>query len=117
MRLAILLFCLSLGACAQSPPATRTVTLTWEDPSNPTGTTYTVYKTNNPAAPTSAFVVVARNITVKTFVETGVVPGLYRYYVTSVLGGAESLPSNIASADAKPFAPLSFRAVADAEVP
>lgn len=116
VKVAIQILCLSLCACAQTP-GTRTVTLTWTDTANPVGTTYTVYKTSDLAAPLSAYVVVARNITAKTYVETGVIPGIYRYYVKAVYNNSESIPSNTADADAKPFAPLLLRAETTVEVP
>ncbi len=116
MKLAILLLSLALSACAQTP-ATRTVTLTWVDTVNPAGTTYTIYKSSNPTAQTPTFAVLASGVTAKSYVDAGVVPGLYRYYVKAVFNNSESVPSNSADADAKPFPPLSFRAEANVEVP
>lgn len=107
MKNIFLVLFLSLSACSNAQEqTTRTVTLTWTDTANPAGTTYSVYKTTNPSAPLSAYVRVAQGITAKTYVDAGLIPGVYKYYVTAVFNTSESLPSNTADADAKPFSPI-----------
>lgn len=97
--LVVLLLVYSLTVLAQPP--TRTVTLNWVDTSNPAGTTYTVYRA--PVTATLTYVKMAQNIAAKTWSESGVTPGVYRYYVTAVFNNAESLPSPTADADVKPY--------------
>lgn len=96
------LFIFACLLAAQTP--TRTVTLTWEDTRNPTGTTYNVYRASGACSVAPDFAKVnAAPITAKTYDQTGVVPGKYCYVVRAEYDGMESGDSNQATAQAKPF--------------
>lgn len=105
MKLLIFLL-LSVAAFAQ----THSVTLTWVDASNPTGTTYSVYRATGLCSGTPVFSKLASAITTKTYPDTTVTPGNYCYVVTANFQGAESAQSNTVSPAVQPFAPtgLSF---------
>jgi hypothetical protein len=83
---------------------------------NPSGTTYSVYKSSTVPPAVPVFTKIAQGVAAKTYVDAGVTPGVYKYYVTAVLNTSESVPSNIADADAKPFIPLLLRAEVDVVV-
>lgn len=63
--------------------------LAWNDTVNPSGTTYNVYRGTQVAGP---FVAIVTGLTVLTFTDS-VSAGRYCYYITSVNGGGESVPS------------------------
>lgn len=69
--LAILLFTVS----ALAAQTTHSVTLTWVDASNPTGTTYSVYRASGLCSGTPTFSKIASAVAVKTFSDTTVTPG------------------------------------------
>lgn len=96
----LLLLALAGGCCF----AQRTVTLTWTDTQNPTGTTYSVKRATGLCSGTPTFSTVATAVTTKTYSEP-VAVGNYCYVVTSILGAIESAPSNSAGATALPFPP------------
>lgn len=106
--LVIILALFSIPSSAQA--ANHSVTLTWVDASNPTGTTYSVYRATGLCSGTPVFSKLASAITAKTYPDTTVTPGNYCYVVTANFQGAESAQSNTVSPAVQPFAPtgLSF---------
>jgi hypothetical protein len=105
--IAVLFFALSLSASAQ---AAHSVNLTWADSTNPTGTTYNVYRATGLCSGTPAFSKIASAVAAKTYQDSTVTPGNYCYAVTASLFGAESPQSNTVNPSIQPFAPtgLSF---------
>jgi hypothetical protein len=105
-----LLAFLLLTVSALAAQTTHSVTLTWVDASNPTGTTYNVYRASGLCSGTPVFSKIASAVAVKTFSDTTVTPGNYCYAVTASLSGAESAQSNTVNPAIQPFAPtgLSF---------
>jgi len=101
MKLAILLLTLAALTFGQA----HTVTLTWTDLTNPTGTTYTIYRANGACSGTPTYVSIASAVAVKTYDDAGVNPGKYCYAVTASYGGEESDYSDSAVAQVKPFKP------------
>lgn len=108
---------LASGLAAQS---THSVTLTWTDPNNPSGTTYNVYKMAA-ACPALPPATVAQALTVGftklnsaaittlTSTDTAVSSGgTYCYVITAVSGSTESNPSPQAGATVLPFSPASL---------
>lgn len=89
----------------------RTVTLTWDDLLNPTGTTYTVYRANGACSATPNYVALAPAVVVKTYDDVGVSPGKYCYTVTAVYGGEESVYADPAVAQVKPNKPTGLTVV------
>lgn len=83
----------------------RTVTLTWTDAVNPTGTTYTVKRAVGLCSGTPTYSTVATGITAKTFQDANVAVGNYCYVVTATFSGLESSPSNSAGAAVLPAPP------------
>ena len=110
MRLLIIILGISVAAFCQPTP--HSVTLSWDDTQNPTGTTYNLYRaplrcsqSTNPA-----FAAIASGITAKTYVDTPVSVGNYCYTVRASLDGVESLDSNYATAEVRPFPPTNHKA-------
>ncbi|HVA95612.1 MAG TPA: hypothetical protein VNI36_12005 [Candidatus Dormibacteraeota bacterium] len=101
---ALLLFaCCCVPARAQS----HAVSLQW-NPSTDAGVNYNLYRLTGacPASGTAGFSkITAAPITGTAYTDSGVAPGAYCYYATSVLNGAESVPSNFAAAVILPAAP------------
>jgi hypothetical protein len=95
----ILLFLLALTAFGQTPA--HYVTLTWQDPTNPAGTTYNVYRGEGPCNLSPALTRIASGISALTYEDDTVVlfSGTYAYCyaVTAVNSGQESVKSNTAS--------------------
>lgn len=89
----------------------RTVTLSWDDLLNPTGTTYNIYRANGACTGTPSYVSIASGIALKTYDNTGMSPGKYCYAVTAVFGGEESDKSIPSMAQVKPHAPTNLRNV------
>lgn len=84
----------------------HSVTLTWTASVDSTSS-YIVFRSTGacPATPGSTFAQIGTTATnVLTFTDTTVVAGTYCYYVEATLGGATSVPSNLASAVIKPGA-------------
>lgn len=106
MKLA-LIFVLMAVASIQSVAAqtTHSVTLTWTDTLNPTGTTYNVYRATGLCSGTPTFSKIASALVVKTFQDTTVTPGNYCYEATATFNGMESAPSNTAGAPVPSFPP------------
>ena len=99
----IVLLALVIPAFAQA--LTHTVTLTWIDPNNPTGTTYNVYRATGLCTGTPIFSKIASAVTVKTYTDSTVVPGNYCFQVTATFNGSESVPSNSVNPNVPAFAP------------
>ena len=104
-----------LALCAvsavSSAQTTHQVVLNWtasaDAAANPS-LTYNVYRLNNACVTpvgTNYVKVNTAAITTATFTDTTVTVGVYCYYVTAVLNGAESVPSNTAQATVLPKAP------------
>ena len=66
----------------------RSVTLTWVDGVNPTGTTYNVYRAPGACSViTNTYVKINTSaVAALTYIDTTVVPGIYCYAVTAVSG-------------------------------
>ena len=99
-----IVFFIAMLALAQTP-ANHSVTLTWQDTSNPAGTTYSVYRATGLCSGTPAFSKIAAGLTAKTHEDTTVQPGPYCYAVTATLNGVESAQSNTALAPVPSWAP------------
>ena len=104
---------MALALRGQTP---HTVTLSWTDPNNPTGTQYNVYRQTS-ACPATAPATVAgftklnsTPVTGLSFVDTPVLVGTtYCYVVTATNGTVESGPSPDAGAAPLPFSPASLQ--------
>jgi hypothetical protein len=83
------------------------ITLSWQDTSNPFGTTYNVYRAAGRClVDTPPFARIAVGVGAKVYNDTAnLLPGIYCYRVTAVYGGKESIPSNPARADIEPAQP------------
>ena len=104
LLVAFILFCIPANAQAHS------VSLAWTA-SIDSGSSYNLYRFSGacPASGTSGFTkITATPITGTSYTDSTVVAGTYCYYATSVLNGAESIPSNLASAVILPGAPASL---------
>lgn len=96
------------GSVMTAQAATHSVTLTWADTSNPTGTTYNVYRAVGLCSGTPTFSKIASAVAVKTYTDTTVTPGNYCFQVTANFNGAESVPSNSVNPNVPAFAPSSL---------
>lgn len=103
-KLALLLF--PLFILAQTPQ--HSVTLNWVDTSNPSGTTYSVYRSVGLCSGTPSFSKLASAVTAKTYIDSTVTPGNYCYEVTAVFQSVESAPSNTALAPVPTFPPANL---------
>ena len=83
----------------------HSVTLTWQDTANPSGTTYTVYRATGLCSGTPTFSKLATAVSAKTYLDTTVQPGNYCYQVTATANSVESAPSNSSLAPVPSFAP------------
>lgn len=102
MKLLLLaLFAVAIAA-AQSQ---HSVTLTWSDTTNPSGTTYNVYRAQGLCSGTPTFSKLAAAVPAKTYLDSTVTPGNYCYEVTATANGMESAPSNTALAPVPSFSP------------
>ena len=96
--------------CAPAQAQSHSVSLKW-DPSTDSGVSYNVYRLAGvcPLSGTAGFSrITPTPIAGTTYTDSTVGPGTYCYYATSVLNGAESVPSNLASAVILPAAPTSL---------
>jgi len=107
MKILLILF-LVLASIGVAQTAQHSATLTWADATNPTGTTYSVYRATGLCSGTPTFAKLATAITVKTFVDSTVTPGNYCYVATASFGGVESSFSNTAVAAVPTFAPTAL---------
>ncbi len=95
MRTILLIF---LGTVVASAQTAHSVTLTWADTLNPSGTTYNVYRAPTACAGTPSFTRIASGLNLKTYTDLTVVPGSYCFQVSAVSSSIESGPSNAATA-------------------
>lgn len=109
MKLFIVLFVLYVAALAAQ--TSHSVTLTWADTQNPTGTTYSVYRASGLCSGTPTFAKLASALTVLTYVDSTVTSGNYCYQTTATAGGMESAPSNMAGAPVPSFPPTQLQVV------
>lgn len=86
----------------------HSVTLTWQDNSNPAGTTYSVYRATGLCSGTPTFAKIASAVATKTYQDTTVQPGNYCFSVTASFNGMESAQSNTAAAPVPSFAPANL---------
>jgi len=103
-------FAIFLLLCTADHAQAHSVTLTWTS-STDAGVTYNVYRLSGacPATVTAGFSkITPSSIAATTFTDSAMAPGTYCYYATSVLNGAESLPSNLATAVILPGAPTAM---------
>jgi hypothetical protein len=113
MRLRFILLGIVLmfvGHCAPVAAQSHSVSLKWTA-STDSGVSYNVYRLAAacPASGSAGFSkITAAPLTATAYTDTTVGPGAYCYYATSVLNGAESVPSNLASAVILPAAPTSL---------
>lgn len=102
MSLKAILLSALLLATLKAQPSQHSVTLTWTDTLNPTGTTYTVYRASGSCTSTPlTFAAVASGLATMTDVDAAMTPGKYCYQVTANLNGMESDPSPTADAAVK----------------
>ena len=88
---------------AQAAP--HSATLTWADTLNPTGTTYSVYRSSGLCSGTPVYSKLATAVTVKTYQDSTVQPGNYCFTVTATFNGMESAQATPAGAAVPSFAP------------
>jgi len=103
-----LLLSFILTALVLAAQTTHTATLTWNDTTNPSGTTYNIYRASGLCSGNPSYTKIATSITAKTYVDSTVTPGNYCYYATATFGGVESGPSNTALAPIPSFAPTNL---------
>lgn len=89
---------------------THTVSLTWQDNSNPAGTTYNVYRATGLCSGTPTFSKIITGVTAKAYQDSTVIPGNYCYEVTATFNGVESSPSNTANPAVPTFPPTQVQA-------
>ncbi len=113
MRFRIILpaFCLMFDwSLAAARAQSHSVSLQW-NPSSDSGVGYNLYRMEGacPSSGTAGFSkITASPVTGTAYTDSAVGPGAYCYYATAVLNGAESVPSNFASAVILPAAPTSL---------
>jgi hypothetical protein len=99
-------------ALMAQPAGTHSVTLTWQDGRNPTGTTYNAYRAPGACgSATSVFAGVGLGLTGLTYVDSTVSIGTYCYQVKATNGSTESAASNQAVAIVGLFAPFGLTVV------
>lgn len=105
MRIIVIasLFALMLVNTCLAQAATHSVILNWIDSSNPSGTTYNVYRATGLCGGTPAFSKLASAVAVKTFSDSTVIPGNFCYQVTAVVAAVEGAPSNTINPQVQPF--------------
>lgn len=96
-----------LGEAGVRAAPSHTVVLTWTA-SPDAGVAYTIYRASSACASSPTFVKLASGITALTYTDTAVSPGTYCYQATATLNGAESVPSNQASAVVLPAPPAAL---------
>ena len=103
-------FGLFLLLCTADHAQAHSVSLSWTASTDP-GVNYNVYRLSGacPATGTAGFSrITPAPIAATTFTDSAMSPGTYCYYATSVLNGAESVPSNLAPAVILPGAPAAL---------
>lgn len=108
MRKLIGLVLLLLFAVPAIPQTTGShqVTLTWS--ASIDGGAYTVYRATGTCSSSLTFTAISTGVAATVYVDSGIAPGAFCYQVTTVLNGAESLPSNQAQARILPASPTSL---------
>lgn len=106
-----LLFVSLFALTASMAQSAHSVTLTWTDSSNPVGTTYNVYRATGLCSGTPVFSKLASGITVKTYLDSTVIPGNYCYSATATLSGMESAQSVSVAAVILPDPPTGLTSV------
>jgi hypothetical protein len=109
-KLICLIVFLLLFPCAASAQA-HSVSLTWTA-STDAGVSYNVYRLSGacPASGASGFTkITGTPVSTTAYTDATLAPGSYCYYATAVLNGAESVPSNLASAVILPAAPTALK--------
>lgn len=97
---------------AFSQATQRKVTLTWEDTKNPSGTTYTLYRSEGVCGQASpSWTMLASNLSVKTYDDTTASIGRYCYEAAAVYNGIESDRSLPAEALVKPDKPTNLKVI------
>ena len=104
MKILFILLILFLPAWATAQ-STHSVTLNWQDPLNPAGTTYSVYRSPGLCSGTPVYAKIASAVTSKTYLDDTVTPGNYCFVVTATSNGMESANSNSVAASVPTFAP------------
>jgi hypothetical protein len=103
--------CLALMFFASPARAQHSASLSWTASSDAAANStlgYNVYRLTGacPASGTAGFTKLnSTPVTSTTYSDTTIGPGSFCYYVTATLNGAESVPSNTASAVVLPGAP------------
>ena len=90
----------------------HTVSLSWTA-STDAGVSYNVYRFSGacPSTGTAGFSKInTTSVAATTYTDASLAAGTYCYYATSVLNGAESVPSNLAPAVLLPAAPTALSA-------
>ena len=104
-RLRVLYLIPILALIATAQVQQRKVILSWQDPSNPPATQYSVYRAVGLCSGSPTFSKIAAGVTVKTYTDDTVTPGNYCYHVTATLNAMESAPSNTVNPAVTPFPP------------
>jgi|SRR6185437_76950 len=91
------------AVAADAQTTTHSVTLSWVDNSNPTGTTYNVYRASGLCSGSSVFSKLASAVAAFTYVDSTVTVGSYCYQVTAVSNSVEGAPSNQVNPTIGPF--------------
>lgn len=99
-----LLAILLLTVSALAAQTTHSVTLSWVDASNPTGTTYNVYRSTGLCSGTPVFSKLASGVTVLTYKDTSMGVGNFCYEVTATVASIEGPASNTVNPQVQPFA-------------
>ena len=108
----LMFFLVVAFALMAQPAGTHSVTLTWQDGRNPTGTTYNAYRAPGACgSATAVFTGVGLGLTGLTYVDSTVSIGTYCYQVKATNGSTESAASNQAVAIVGLFAPFGLTVV------
>lgn len=108
--IALLFFVNLVLLCAPVYAQAHAVSLTWTA-STDGGVSYNIYRLSGacPSSGTSGFSkITGTPVSGTAYTDSNVAAGTYCYYATSVLNGAESAPSNLASAVILPAAPTAL---------
>jgi len=105
------LFLLAFWASVLMAQTQHSVTVSWTDVLNPAGTTYSVYRATGLCSGTPTFSKIASALTVKTYLDSTVIPGNYCYAATASVNGMESAQSNTAGVAVPSFPPTALTVV------
>lgn len=101
--LRFIVFAVLFTAAVSNAQTTHSVTLTWVDPLNPTGTTYNVYRSTGLCSGTPAFSKLASGVSTLTYKDTSVGVGNFCYEVTATVNSIEGPASNLVNPQVAPF--------------